>query len=132
MRYFSAILLLAGLVGPARTARAEPVAVPNAAAVEPVDFERHVAPLFGKMGCNAGSCHGSFQGKGGLYLSLFGYSAEKDYLSFTRDGLGRRIDPVAPDQSLLLLKATGQVSHGGGKRFDLDSWQYRIFREWIA
>jgi hypothetical protein len=132
MRYYSAILVLTGLLGPASPVRAEPVSVPNAAAVERVDFERHVAPLLGKMGCNAGSCHGSFQGKGGLYLSLFGYSPEKDYLAFTRDGLGRRVDVGDPDKSLMLLKATAQVPHEGGKRFDKSSWQYQTIREWIA
>src|SRR5262249_11702065 len=39
---------------------------------------------------------------------------------------------VDPDQSLLLLKATGQIEHGGGRRFGTDSWQYQTFRRWIA
>ncbi len=113
-------------------ARAEPVELPGGAKLDNVDFERHIMGLLGRMGCSAGACHGSFQGKGGLYLSLFGYSPEKDYLSFTRDGMGRRLNLVNPDQSLVLLKASGQVSHGGGKRFDKGSWQYNVFREWIA
>ncbi len=108
------------------------VAMPDGSRVEKVDFERHVVGLLGRAGCNAGSCHGSFQGKGGLYLSLFGYSPEKDYFAFTRDGLGRRVNIVNPDQSLMLLKASGQVPHGGGKRFDKDSWQYNLVKEWIA
>ncbi len=98
----------------------------------PVDFERHVMGLFGKMGCNGGSCHGSFQGKGGFRLSLFGYDPAKDYLALTRDLDGRRINPVNPDESLLLLKATGQVEHGGGRRFGKDSWQYQLFRDWLG
>src|SRR5262245_33106298 len=96
------------------SAQASTINTPSGSAIESVDFERHVAGLLGRMGCNAGACHGSFQGKGGLYLSLFGYSAEKDFLSFTRDNMGRRINVVSPDESLLLLKATGQVPHGGG------------------
>src|SRR3984893_18439478 len=79
--------------------------------IENVDFERHLMGLFGRMGCNAGSCHGSFQGKGGFRLSLFGYDPEKDYFTLTRDGLGRRINPGDPDRSLILLKATGQIDH---------------------
>src|SRR5258708_3058089 len=99
--------------------------------VEKVDFERHLMGLFGRMGCNAGSCHGSFQGKGGFRVSLFGYDPEKDYFAVTREALGRRIDSTEPDRSLLLLKATGQVEHGGGVRFGKGSWQYQLFRQWI-
>src|SRR5262249_55118926 len=92
--------------------------------IEKVDFEKHVMGLVGRMGCNTGGCHGSFQGKGGFRLSLFGYDPAKDFASVTRDGFARRVSLVDPDNSLLLLKATGQVTHGGGMRFSKDSWQY--------
>lgn len=124
------LALVAGLVyGP--QARAA-VTLPGNNTVEKVDFERHVMGLFGRMGCNSGSCHGSFQGKGGFRLSLFGYDSEKDYVTLTREALGRRINPVDPDNSLLLLKATGQAQHEGGKRFEVGSWQYQLLRSWIA
>ncbi|HJZ56022.1 MAG TPA: hypothetical protein VKE74_13730, partial [Gemmataceae bacterium] len=55
----------------------------------PIDFERHVVSLLGKAGCGAGACHGSFQGKGGLRLSLFGSEPEKDFIALTRGGGGR-------------------------------------------
>src|SRR5262249_5009383 len=100
--------------------------------VREVDFERHIMGLLGRMGCNSGSCHGSFQGKGGFRLSLFGYDPGKDYSTLARDLLGRRINHVNPDDSLLLLKATGQIDHGGGRRFGRDGWEYRLFREWIV
>ncbi len=109
-----------------------PVVLPDGGRIDNVDFERHVQGLFGKLGCNAGACHGSFQGKGGLVLSLFGHSPEKDLLAFTRESMGRRISIANPDASLLLLKASGQSPHGGGKRIDVGSWQYRVLREWIA
>src|SRR5467141_3751794 len=80
---------------------AAPVRLPNGATLREVDFDRHVASLLGRTGCNSGACHGSFQGKGGLYLSLFGYSAENDYAALTRDGMGRRVDVADPDKSLL-------------------------------
>lgn len=124
------VLLCLALFVPA--ARSEPVVLPGGSVLQQVDFERHVQALFGKLGCNAGACHGSFQGKGGLYLSLFGWSPEKDHHAFTRDAMGRRISVSGPDSSLLLLKATGQVPHGGGVRLATGSWQYKIFREWIA
>jgi hypothetical protein len=127
-RTAAAVLLPLALAAPAPAA----VLLPDQGTVQQVDFERHVMGLFGRMGCNSGSCHGSFQGKGGFRLSLFGYDPEKDYATLTRDVLGRRLDTVEPDRSLLLLKATGQVPHGGGRRFAKDSWQYRLFRQWIA
>src|SRR5262245_23542819 len=124
-----ALPVLAGLPPPAAQAA---VALPGGATLRDVDFERHVMGLFGRMGCNAGSCHGSFQGKGGFRLSLFGYDPGKDYNTLTREHLSPRINFADPDHSLLLLKATGQVDHGGGRRFARDSWQYRVFREWIV
>ncbi len=60
----------------------------SAAADSSVDFERHIAPLFGRLGCNTAACHGAFGGgKGGFQLSLFGYSPKMDY-----QGLGVRIN----------------------------------------
>jgi hypothetical protein len=97
-----------------------------------VDFERHVMGLLGRAGCNSASCHGSFQGRGGFRLSLFGYDSAKDYLALTHDLQGRRVNRTDPDNSLLLLKPGGQVPHGGQKRFDRNSWAYRLLREWIA
>ena len=64
----------------------------NGAKLEKVDFERHVMGLFGKSGCNNGSCHGSFQGKNGFRLSLFGFDPDKDFAALTREFQGRRID----------------------------------------
>src|SRR5262245_18710367 len=83
---------------------AAPVELPDGTRLESVDFERHVAPLLSKLGCNSGSCHGSFQGKGGFFLSLFGHSPGKDYLALTRDSMGRRVNVNDPDRSLVLLK----------------------------
>jgi hypothetical protein len=107
------------------------VEVPGGATLQRVDFERHLMGLFGRMGCNGGSCHGSFQGKGGFRLSLFGYEPDRDFLALTRDSQGRRINRVDHDHSLILLKPTGQVSHEGGVRFARGSWQYQVLRQWI-
>jgi hypothetical protein len=113
------------------SARAD-IKLPGGETVRTVDFERHVMGVFGRMGCNSGSCHGSFQGKGGFRLSLFGYDPAKDYLALTREAEGRRLNCVDPDNSLLLLKATGQVPHEGKTRFSRDSWAYQLLRDWIA
>jgi hypothetical protein len=122
--------LLTALLAAAPAAAAAPLS--GGGTVARVDFERHVMGVFGRMGCNSGSCHGSFQGKGGFRLSLFGYDPAKDFLALTREGGGRRINRVDPDRSLLLLKATGRVDHGGGVRFARDSWAYQLLREWVA
>ncbi|MHB1425183.1 MAG: DUF1549 and DUF1553 domain-containing protein [Gemmataceae bacterium] len=123
------LLLLVASVSPATAAS---VALPNGNALQEVSFERHVAPLLGRHGCNAGACHGSFQGKGGLRLSLFGHSPEFDFTALTRDGLGRRINSADPERSLLLLKPTRRTPHQGGMRFQEGSWSYRVIRTWIA
>jgi len=87
--------------------------------------------LLSKVGCNSGSCHGSFQGKNGFRLSLFGYEPSMDFASLTRDNFGRRVNLVKPDESLVLLKATGQTYHDGGMRFGKDGWVYNTLREWV-
>ncbi len=125
------VLAAASLLSLALPAYAE-VALPGGAKLERVDFERHVMGLFGKTGCNNGSCHGSFQGKNGFRLSLFGYEPARDFAALTRDIQGRRINQVDPDASLLLQKATGSVKHEGTARFSRGSWQYNVMREWIA
>jgi hypothetical protein len=112
--------------------RAGSVELPDGSRLETVDFDRHVASLFGRLGCNAGACHGSFQGRGGLNLSLFGHDPARDYATLTRTMLGRRVDVIDPDRSLVLLKPTGQVPHEGGQRFAVGSWEYRVIRDWIA
>ena len=79
-----------------------------------------------------GACHGANAGKGGFHLSLLGYDPESDYLALTRFVGARRISPSQPENSLMLRKATGQMPHGGGKRFEVGSPEYRTLRDWIA
>ncbi len=95
-------------------------------------FTRHVQPLLAKMGCSNRACHGSFQGQAGFRLSLFGSDPKFDHNALVKDPKGARVDVKEPDESLALLKATQQMSHKGGKRFAVDSWQHRMLREWIA
>jgi hypothetical protein len=100
--------------------------------VEKIDFERHVGPLFSQLGCNAGACHGSFEGKGGFRLSLFGGSPAKDYQAITGDPKSGRVVLDAPEESLLLAKPSKHVDHDGGLRLPDDSWQYALIRRWIS
>lgn len=97
-----------------------------------MDFTRDVVPALTKSGCNAGACHGSFQGRGGLRLSLLGFDPEADYQALVKDARGRRIFPAAPEQSLLIRKPTLAMPHGGGERLTADSAAHRILVNWIA
>ena len=95
-------------------------------------FRNHVIPVLTKLGCNQGACHGAAAGKNGFKLTLRGYDPELDYQVLTRQSLGRRINQVEPAKSLMLLKGTMAIGHGGGKRMDVDSLEYRVLSEWIA
>lgn len=96
------------------------------------DFRRDVSPILSRAGCNQGACHGNLSGKGGFKISLRGEDPDFDFLTLTRGHLARRTDPLNPDQSLVLQKATGALSHEGGRRFARNSEEYRILRDWIA
>lgn len=97
-----------------------------------VSFRYDVLPTLTRAGCSAGTCHGTPTGKNGFRLSLRGYAPELDIQTLTREAPGRRIDRMDPDRSLVLLKATAQVPHVGGRRFAVESRAYRIVRDWIA
>ena len=102
------------------------VVLPDGTRLEQIDFQRHVVPVITRFGCNAANCHGSFQGRGGFRLSLFGHAGAKDL-----EALTDRLDLQAPRESLILTKPSLQEEHGGGKRFDVDSWPYQILLAWI-
>jgi hypothetical protein len=98
----------------------------------PINFGNQIVPIFSKLGCNSGGCHGKASGQNGFKLSLFGFEPEVDYNALVKEGRGRRVFPASPDHSLLLLKATGIVAHGGGKRMEVGSDEYKLIRRWIA
>jgi hypothetical protein len=108
------------------------VEVVHAAAPYPLTFRNHVLPVLTRVGCNSGPCHGALAGKSGFKLTLRGYDPEADYLTLTRQATARRINKVEPARSLMLLKPTLAVSHGGGKRFTTGSAEYRVISDWIA
>lgn len=95
------------------------------------DFQRHVVPLFGRLGCNGRTCHGSFQGKGGFSLSMFGYDFDADLKALT-GGEHPRVDVANVEQSLILKKPTSDDEHGGGLRFEAGGWEYHLLKRWIA
>ncbi len=96
-----------------------------------LSFANDVMPVFFRAGCNQGTCHGSSRGKDGFVLSLFGFDKQGDYFRLTKEIVGRRINMAVPEESLLLLKATGAVAHTGGQRFKKDSSYYKTLLTWI-
>jgi hypothetical protein len=96
-----------------------------------VNFPNQIVPIFTKLGCNSGGCHGKASGQNGFRLSLLGFEPTEDYEHLVKEGRGRRLFPASPDKSLLLLKPIGEAPHGGGTRLEADSHSYRLMRRWI-
>ena len=96
-----------------------------------LEFSIDVMSVLSKAGCNAGTCHGNLNGKGGFRLSLRGQDPSFDYHSIVGSSRGRRISLSSPPQSLILQKAVGEAGHRGGVRFNKDSDQYKVFLRWL-
>lgn len=97
-----------------------------------ISFVKDIVPILTMRGCNGGNCHGSMHGKNGFKLSQFGYEPQQDYLMMTRNAGGRRVNLLEPAHSLILLKPTDTISHGGGTRFEVGSQDYNTLADWIA
>jgi len=98
------------------------------------DFQKHVVPLLGKLGCSSAKCHGSFQGAGDFQLSLFGFDFQKDHAALLGEASSEdenRVNLTAPERSLILLKPTRQIKHRGGEVIKKDSWEYNLLHRWI-
>jgi hypothetical protein len=96
-----------------------------------VSFRNDVVPILTRWGCNQGACHGAQHGKGGLKLSLAGFDPDLDFYGLTKQARGRRVSPAEPARSLFLTKPTMTVPHGGGRRLDPNSPDYRTLLRWI-
>ncbi|MDF1752116.1 MAG: DUF1549 and DUF1553 domain-containing protein [Verrucomicrobiales bacterium] len=96
-----------------------------------INFTNDVVPLFTKYGCNGGGCHGKSGGQRNFRLSLFGYEPWNDHEWLVRESRGRRLSPAAPENSLLLMKATGEIPHEGGIRLEKSSVDYSTLTDWI-
>ena len=114
-----------------KTARV-PVRAKNVGDNLPLNFGNQIVPIFTKLGCNSGGCHGKASGQNGFKLSLLGFEPDFDFITVVKEGRGRRMFPANPDASLFLMKATGKAPHGGGKKMDPDSDEYKLVRRWIA
>jgi hypothetical protein len=132
-RRFPALAALAIVWGGSSVRAAGPSKAAPAERTSPApSFRREVMAVLARGGCNSGACHGNQNGKGGFKLSLRGQDPAFDYDALVRDQFGRRLDPTAPDESLLLRKPTAQVAHGGGRRFNQHAPEYALLQRWIA
>jgi len=95
-------------------------------------FRNHVLPVMTKVGCNSGACHGAAAGRNGFKLTLRGYDPQADYFTLTHQARDRRTVRLEPAESLILLKSTLAIPHGGGQRFSVSSSEYQIISQWIA
>lgn len=96
-----------------------------------VSFSEQIEPILSKTGCNAAACHAAQHGKGGFKLSVIGFAPDDDFAAITREFRGRRINLNDPKDSLILLKPTMGVNHGGARRLNADSPEYAIFHQWL-
>ena len=95
-------------------------------------FENDVMPIMSRYACNSSGCHGNANGQNGFKLSVFGFDPAADYAALVKDARGRRVMQTAPASSLLMLKASGQMAHGGGIRLRAETAEYELLRGWIA
>ncbi len=109
-----------------------PVRVVHAGQPAPLHFANQIVPIFTKNGCNGGGCHGKAAGQNGFRLSLLGFEPEEDFEHLVREARGRRVFPADPPRSLLVTKGTAEMPHGGGKRLEIGSDDYRRLVRWIA
>ena len=108
------------------------VQVSDAAQEVPINFANQIVPIFTKASCNSGGCHGKSAGQNGFRLSLLGFEPAEDYEHLVKESRGRRLFPASPENSLLLTKGVASVPHGGGKRLNVDSDDYRLLLRWVS
>ena len=109
-----------------------PVRVAGSHVPRSLHFENDILPILSRFGCNSSGCHGKAEGQNGFKLSIFGFDPHADRLALLEEGRGRRIFPAAPEESLILKKASASIPHGGGLRIQKASPEYRLLRDWIA
>lgn len=98
---------------------------------KPVSFIHDVMPRLQKAGCAGGNCHAKPEGQNNFKLSVFGYDPAGDYHEIVRDDRGRRVFLAAPEESLLLKKASGAVPHEGGVLMPKGSAPYQLLVDWL-
>src|SRR5262249_51234657 len=60
----------------------------------PINFGNQIVPIFTKLGCNSGGCHGKASGQNGFKISLLGFEPDVDFAALVYEGRGRRLFPA--------------------------------------
>ncbi|MCP4173015.1 MAG: DUF1553 domain-containing protein [Fuerstiella sp.] len=120
------LLILALLVG------ADTSETSSVDADDRIDFDTQIVPTITKAGCNVAACHGAAAGRGGLKLSLWGLNPKADHDAIVRELEGHRVNLIRPEESLLLLKATGELDHEGEDALTGAPQGTERLLEWIA
>jgi hypothetical protein len=108
-----------------------PVTVSRFKLDEPINFTRDVESVLTRAGCNQGACHGAAIGRGGFRLSLRGFDPAFDYSQIVQSAKGRRVVLGQPERSILLLKPSLTMEHGGGERLKAGSTGYAVLKAWL-
>ncbi len=120
------------------------IRVQDSAGTRAPSFALDLEGIFTRHGCNDSHCHGSVKGRGGFKLSSQAGNPREDHRWIVRGGAFQiysqesagpetpRIRPEKPEESLLLLKPTLQVPHGGGRRLDPGGPDYQTLLQWIG
>ncbi|MBI1313921.1 DUF1553 domain-containing protein [bacterium] len=108
-----------------------PIDVSGMTHPQPVSFRNEVMAILTKARCNTGGCHGKAEGQNGFKLSIFGFDVQSDFEAIAQESRGRRVTPLTPEQSLLYLKGSARIPHGGGRRIEPESYRDRLLMRWI-
>jgi hypothetical protein len=132
--------LRAEIAGDSATAA---IRVEQVEAIRPFSFSYDIGQILTKRGCNSAECHGGVKGRGGFKLSMDCLYPREDYKWIVEGGIYQvlsaesggpkppRVDLKEPEKSLLLLKPTLSLPHGGGLRFGSDSADYQAILRWV-
>ena len=69
----------------------------------PVSYQNEVMAVLAKAGCNMGTCHGNAMARAAS-RSACAENPRRDWKVIARNELGRRLNLIEPDESLLLKK----------------------------
>jgi hypothetical protein len=98
----------------------------------PVSYRNDITAILTKARCNSGGCHGKAEGQNGFKLSIFGYDTLADHTALVQESRGRRVTVARPTSSLVYLKGSARIPHGGGRKIEPGGYRDRLLLRWIT